>query len=225
MLALLATTAVLTFHPAPILHHQPVLRRSIALAPARGGQVALRFGRRQQRFRISWPGQRNQGLSFPGQRRGGRRRLWFRSQPQSELPGPVGMAATGFGLVAVFAVATSAWGQKRVRRDHGFANFPTARFAPDGALEEARTNTRRIFAVIKPKKRDKRDTNQPHSVGVPRRTEGLPGICHGDWGITAVAPEAPAATVCSRGCVNRDQGFHVLNEIESGGVGGVWSYH
>ena len=49
------------------------------------------------------------------------------------------MAATGFGLVAVFAIATSAWGQKRVRRDHGFANFPTARFAPDGALEEART--------------------------------------------------------------------------------------
>ena len=139
VLALLATTAVLTFHPAPILNHQPVLRRSIALPPARGGQVALIFGRRQQRFRISWPGQRNQGLSFPGQRRGGRRRLWFRSQPQSELPGPVGMAATGFGLVAVFAIATSAWGQKRVRRDHGFASFPTARFAPDGALEEART--------------------------------------------------------------------------------------
>ena len=136
MLALFAT-ATLAFHPAPILHHQPVLR--LAVPPARGGQVALIFGRRQQRFRISWPGQRNQGISFPGQRRGGRRRLWFRSQPQPELPGPVGIAATGFGLAAIFAVASSAWGQKRVRRDHGFASFPTARFAPDGALEEART--------------------------------------------------------------------------------------
>ena len=138
MLALLAS-AVLVFHPAPMLHHQPVLRLSTALPPARGGQLALIFGRRQQRFRISWPGQRNQGISFPGQRRGGRRRLWFRSQPQPELPGPVGIAATGFGLAAVFAVASTAWGQKRVRRDHGFASFPTARFAPDGALEEART--------------------------------------------------------------------------------------
>ena len=133
MLALFAT-ATLVFHPAPILHHRAVLR--LAVPPARGGQVALIFGRRQQRFRISWPGQRNQGISFPGQRRN---RRWFRSQPQLELPGPVGIAATGFGLAAVFAVASSAWGQKRVRRDHGFASFPTARFAPDGALEEART--------------------------------------------------------------------------------------
>jgi hypothetical protein len=140
MLALAPLTAVLVFHPAPVLlHRPPVLRLSTALPPARGGQVALIFGRRQQRFRISWPGQRNQGISFPGQRRGGRRRLWFRSQPPLELPGPVGIAATGFGLAAVFALASSAWGQQRVRRDHGFARFPTARFAPDGALEEART--------------------------------------------------------------------------------------
>ena len=102
--------------------------------------MALSFGRKKQRFRVTWPGQQNQGLSFPGQRRSGRRRLWSRSQPQHELMQDAsGVAATGFGLAAVLTVATSVWGQKRVRRDHGFASFPTARFAPDGALEEART--------------------------------------------------------------------------------------
>ena len=116
-----------------VLHHPQRTLHAPAAAPLR---VSLAFGQKKQ-YRLGFlPGTAKQG--FWPQRK--RKRTWFRTQPQQDLPGPVTIGFTGFGLAAVFAAVTATSAPQRVRRDHGFSAFTsTARFAPDGTLEQART--------------------------------------------------------------------------------------
>jgi hypothetical protein len=122
-------TAGFVAQPHPIVRLPPPVPRGAAVCV---------FGQKKQKYRLALPGTSNKQGLF-GRRK---KRTWFRSQPaQRDLPGPITIVSSGLFIAAVWAVFTGAWTPtRRIRRDHGFANFPSAaRFAPDGSLEKART--------------------------------------------------------------------------------------